>query len=247
MNTTTAERSVLIWDRPTRLFHWLLALGCAAALTIALGFGEHSAAFPYHALIGLALIPVLLLRLGEGLWGSRHAQFRAWPLAPGEALTYLQGALTGGARRYVGHNPGAAYAALAMLVLVAGLALTGLLLGQGLDSVEDLHEWLAYALLATIAAHLLGLVLHTLRHRENIARSMVDGQRLAAPEQGLASTRTVPALVYLVVIGAWGLSVIDHYQPATQSLRLPVLGLPLQIGEVESGVGHHDDDDDNDD
>ena len=46
---------VLIWDLPTRFFHWLLAAGFIAAAFIALALGEDSALFPYHAIIGLAI------------------------------------------------------------------------------------------------------------------------------------------------------------------------------------------------
>lgn len=44
---------------------------------------------------------------------------------------------------YLGHNPGAAHGIFAMLALVLGLAVTGIMLGQGNESVEDLHEILA--------------------------------------------------------------------------------------------------------
>ena len=58
---------------------------------------------------------------------------------------------------YLGHNPGSAYGIFAMLALVLGLAVTGIMLGQGIESVEDLHEILAYVMLAAVGAHVLGV------------------------------------------------------------------------------------------
>ena len=58
---------------------------------------------------------------------------------------------------YLGHNPGSAYGIFAMLALVLGLAVTGIMLGQGNESVEDLHEILAYVMLAAVGAHVLGV------------------------------------------------------------------------------------------
>ena len=58
---------------------------------------------------------------------------------------------------YLGHNPGSAYGIFAMLALVLGLAVTDIMLGQGNESVEDLHEILAYVMLAAVGAHVLGV------------------------------------------------------------------------------------------
>jgi cytochrome b len=55
----------------------------------------------------------------------------------------MRGVLTRKGKMYLGHNPGSAYGIFAMLALVLGLAVTGIMLGQGNESVEDLHEILA--------------------------------------------------------------------------------------------------------
>jgi cytochrome b561 len=41
-------------------------------------------------------------------------------------------------------------------------------MGQGNESVEDLHEILAYIMVGVVIAHILGVVIHTVRRRENI-------------------------------------------------------------------------------
>lgn len=62
---------VLIWDLPTRLFHWLFAGGFRAAVFIAIVIGEDGALFPYHAIIGLTIALMVILRLAWGVAGTR--------------------------------------------------------------------------------------------------------------------------------------------------------------------------------
>src|SRR5688572_27384250 len=97
---------------------------------------------------------MMVLRVVCVFVGSRHERFRYFKFRPRAVLGYLRGALGGrgaggaGAERHAGHNPGAAVAMLVMLVAVLGLAVTGVMLGRGDESVEGLHELLSYTLLA---------------------------------------------------------------------------------------------------
>ena len=69
--------------------------------------------------------------------------FSARCVRPAAVAEYMRGVLTRKGKMYLGHNPGSAYGIFAMLALVLGLAVTGIMLGQGNESVEDLHEILA--------------------------------------------------------------------------------------------------------
>jgi cytochrome b len=57
----------LIWDLPTRIFHWVLAGGFFAAAFLALSAGDDSPLFPYHAIIGLVIAMAVVLRV---IWGG---------------------------------------------------------------------------------------------------------------------------------------------------------------------------------
>ena len=62
---------ILVWDLPTRLFHWLLAAGFAAAFAIAILASDEHPLFPIHALPGLVLAFMVVLRVLWGFVGTR--------------------------------------------------------------------------------------------------------------------------------------------------------------------------------
>ncbi len=223
----------LVWDLPVRLFHWLFAAGFAAAAIIALGLDEDSPVFPYHAIIGLVLMFLVVLRVIWAFIGTRYARFGSLAFSPRSLVTYLVGALTGRARSYVGANPGSAYAALAMALIVAALTATGILLGMGNEGVKEVHEVLAYLMLAVVVSHLLGIALHSVRHRENIAASMVHGFRFADASAAIRSARPLAGAVMVLLTLGWIAMLLARYDPATQTARIPVLDTALQFGESE--------------
>lgn len=241
---------VLVWDLPVRVFHWLFAGGFVAAAIIAVGLGDDSPLFPYHAIIGLALAFLVALRLVWGLVGTRYARFSAQAFSPRTLVAYLGSAIFGGAKRYVGANPGSAYAALAMVLIVIGLAVTGIMLGQGNESVKDVHEVLTYVMFAVIGAHLLGMVLHRVCHHENIAASMVHGRRYADEADGIRTARPIVALLFVVAVAAWSVALVRNFNPATQTATVPLFGTALQVGDADRnddgkhGMRQRDQDDD---
>lgn len=222
-----------IWDLPIRLWHWILTGSLIAASIIALALGEHSSLFPYHSILGLVMGLMVILRLLWGVIGTRHARLASLAFSPGSMLSYLRGVALGGAPRFAGHNPGAAYATIAMLILILVISGTGIALSQGNEGVKELHEISVYALMAVAGAHVLGVVAHTVRHHEPIALSMIHGKKIAEPDQAITSSRPVAGLVFLVLVGAWAFMLARAYDPATQSTTIPFTTFRLQLGEAE--------------
>ncbi len=243
--------TTLVWDIPTRLFHWLLAAGFAVAAAIGFLVDDESPLFPWHAMIGLAIALMVCLRVLWGVFGSRHARFSSFAYGPAAVARYLKAVLLGNGETHAGHNPGSAYAVFAMLLLVIGLAATGIMLGRGMESVKEVHEVLAYVMLGIVAAHVLGVLVHTIRRRENIVASMIHGRKNVDPAEGIRSSHPAAAAAFLIVAGAWSFGLVRNFDPATQTTKLPILGASLQIGEAEHAGGdddatrerHHDDDD----
>ena len=227
------KNTSLIWDLPVRLFHWLLAAGAVSAAIISLLLGEHSPLFPYHGIIGLTLALMVLLRIVWGFIGTRHARFSAFLCSPASVIAYLKGILTGAGPRHISHNPASAYAIVAMLALVLALATTGFLMATGNKSLKDLHEILAYTLLGVIGAHILGVAIHTIRHRDNITGSMIHGRKNVDASHAIRSAQPIAAAAFLIITGWWALSLVRSLDTTTNTARLPILGITLQLGENE--------------
>jgi cytochrome b len=238
----------LVWDLPVRLFHWLFAAGFVAAAGISLILGEHSPLFPYHANIGLVLGAMVALRIVWGIAGPRWARFGSFVFGPGEIARYTIGAMVGGGggKRYIGHNPGSAVAIFAMLALTLGLTVTGIMMARGNEGSKELHELMAYAMCAVVGVHILGVVLHTVRHRENLTLSMIRGTKDVGAAEGIGSSRPVAGVVFLALVGALAAGLLRNYDAGTQSTTVPLIGAALQIGEAEGGGegGERDGEDD---
>lgn len=246
------DERILVWDLPTRLFHWLFAGGFITAFAISQLADEEGALFPYHAIVGLCLALLVVLRLAWGVIGSRYSRFTSFSLSPASVLTYFRDMLVGGGRRHIGHNPASSVAIVAMLLLMLGLGATGFMLGRGNEGMKEAHEVLAYAMAAVAGAHILGVALHTLRHRENITRSMITGVKFGPPGEGIRSGQPLAALVLVGLVGAWSVAVVRNYDAAKRTATLPLLGASLQLaGESEGeddasprGNNNREDDDD---
>jgi cytochrome b len=230
-------KTILVWDFPTRLLHWAFAFSVSASLLIALSVDEDSPLFQLHMLFGLLAAFFVVVRVVWGVIGSKHAQFLRFPLGPMALIGYLRELFARNGRRFAGHNPGAAWAAIAMFALVILLVATGL--GGSGEAFEDVHEVLAYVLLSMIGLHLAGLAWHTIRHRENIAASMVTGRKEGDPAEEIRSARPLWALGLLVGGATWVAALFINHDPKTATVRIPVVGTVVQLGEKESKGNEH--------
>lgn len=227
------SRVVRIWDWPVRVFHLCFATGWIAALAIALLSSKLGTAFPYHSIVGLALGWMVALRLIWGFTGTRHARLGAFAFGPRRVLKYFWDALRFKESRFMGHNPGSAWVIFGMIALTLAQVFTGIAVGSGKKSLRPLHEWLAYAMIALIVAHLLGVALHTLRHKESIALSMLDGKRAGPAEDSIRSTRPIFGVIGAMLILGFFAGVYRNYDTVRQTTKLPLIGVEIRIGESE--------------
>lgn len=238
-------RKDLVYDIPTRLFHWLFVLYFVTAIGITKTVGEHEPTFSYHMMAGLVLGFLVLFRLVWGFVGTEHARFSRFALNPKDLISYLKGVATGDKRRWAGHNPASSWAAVLMLGLGLGLVLTGYRMATGPenDTIKEVHELFANSFLIIALLHIVGIIVHTLRHKEWIGLSMLSGRKDSVPahEQITQSHGLVGLLLLLAVVG-WVTYLNRQYDPKTQQLQL--FGQTLQLGELEDdeheGKHHHE-------
>lgn len=230
----TLPRSTLVYDLPTRLFHVLFAGLFVTAFTIA-NVAEDSPAFPYHMLAGALLATLVILRLIWGVAGTRYARFSSFELNPARLIEYFRAMFGSGTRTWTGHNPASSWAALIMIGLAAGLAITGVLMVNGNEQVEDVHELLANSFLVVAVLHVAGVIVHQLRHRDAFAFSMVDGRKQAPEAEGIAGARPVAGLAIVAVVAALGIYLLRGFEPATGALQS--FGSTFQLSESEGEAG----------
>lgn len=228
-------RQVLVYDLPTRLFHWLFAGFFISAFAIANLVDDDSALFALHMLAGLCMVFVVLIRLTWLLVGTRHARLGDLNLNLKHLLAYLKGAVAGGNARRLGHNPASSWAAVAMIGLALGLGTTGWLMASGGESdvIEEVHELMANAFFVVVLLHLAGVVVHVLRHRDGLQATMITGrkQATAADEPPVRSLR-LAAASFLMLTGLFMGYLVQHYDARSRALDL--FGTTLQLGENES-------------
>ena len=108
-----------IWDLPTRIFHWAL-LACVTGLVITGKVGGN--ALNLHELLGYAVLTLVAFRVLWGLVGGRWSRFVQFVPSWSRVRAYVRGDVASPA----GHNPLGALSVLAMLVLLALQAISGL-------------------------------------------------------------------------------------------------------------------------
>ena len=186
---------ILVWDAPVRLGHWLIAGGFVLAWLTS----EFESLRLVHAAAGGTVVGAAFFRLLWGVVGTRHARFASFVRGPGAAFAYLEGLATGRAPHTTGHNPAGAWAILALLGLGLATGATGWLIYNDLGGhwVEELHEGLAQGMLGLALVHLVGVIVGSLAHRENLVRAMVTGMKRGAPVEAIAGARPLAALFLL--------------------------------------------------
>ncbi|MFC1610626.1 cytochrome b/b6 domain-containing protein [Myxococcota bacterium] len=236
---------ILVWDVPTRVFHWLFTSATVAAMGIAAIADDDGPTFQVHMLFGLIAGFTVIMRLFWGVVGSKHARFGSFLFGPKALIDYVRGAIRRNAARHLGHNPGSAYVVYVMLLLTLGLAFSGLLMSTS-KALEEAHEVMAHLLPLIAIAHVAGIVWHTFRHRENIALSMIDGKKEGESSLAISSSHVGIGAVFLVLTLGWTAVVFGGHDEHSGQLNL--FGATFLLGESEHDQSaEHDDDDDDDD
>jgi cytochrome b len=250
--TFTAEdplmRRVLVYDLPTRLFHWLFAGLFITAFTIANVVDDDSARFSLHMLAGLGMMFVIALRIIWSLAGTRHARLGDLVLNPAHLVAYFTGMFSPGSKRWIGHNPASSWAAVTMVSLGVGLGVTGYLMATGAESdwLEETHEFMANAFLVVVLLHIAGVMAHVLRHRDRLESSMITGKKQAlADDQEPVQARPIAGLAFVLLTAVFIGYLLQNYDAQARTLGL--FGATLQLGENEHDAPSGEIDGDEDD
>ncbi|MBI4740070.1 MAG: cytochrome b/b6 domain-containing protein [Betaproteobacteria bacterium] len=240
-------KRILVWDIPTRLFHWLLA----ASFAVAWASSGSDEWLSVHGFSGYLMLGLIVFRLIWGVAGGNYARFSSFRHGSLAGLAYLRQLLAGHARRHIGHNPAGAQAVFLMLALGLAVCLTGVLTqggeeghgaAAGLTGVavgrlfKEAHEIAATLMLLVVIGHLAGVALESWRHRENLPRAMITGFK-EAPDEALddsPASRRYPLVGASLLLSAiaFGLWWFSYALPAALAPKSTADGAAPQVAFV---------------
>jgi cytochrome b len=171
----TPPATVKVWDPFVRAFHWSLA----ALFLLAYATGDEVE--QVHIVAGYTIAGLLALRILWGLVGPRHARFSDFVRSPRAVLAYLRNMVLLRAPRYLGHNPAGGAMVVALIVMLIGTCTTGYMMTTdaywGAEWVEEVHEALANLTVGLVVVHVLGVLVASFEHRENLVKAMITGRK----------------------------------------------------------------------
>ncbi len=186
-NKQSSPGKVLVWDLPTRLFHWLLVILVTTSFITAKIGGN---AMQYHEWSGFTILALLLFRLVWGFVGSRESRFATFVRGPAAVFRYAVKILRPDSRHYLGHNPLGGWSIIAMLSALMVQAGTGLFANDDIDTEGPLYKWVSEAtsdwltrvhklnqevIIGLVAIHILAVLFYFFYKRENLLKPMITG------------------------------------------------------------------------
>lgn len=177
------KQTILVWDFPTRIFHWLLVVCFAGAWLTS----ESERLQMIHYAFGYSAVALVLFRLVWGFVGTKYARFSQFIKGPKEMIGHAKGLLTGHQHITPGHNPVGGIVMLGLMLVILLIGVTGYwsvkeFLG---DFMSEAHEAIASLALGLVIIHILAAVIMSLLQKENLVRAMMNGKKNGLPEQAI--------------------------------------------------------------
>lgn len=212
-----SSHTVRIWDLPTRLFHWLLAL-CIVALVVTAKLGGN--AMNWHLSLGHAVLALLIFRLLWGLVGGYWSRFGNFFHSPAALLRHVRG--KGRVQDSAGHSPLGALSVFAMLLVLmaqvgSGLlsddeiafsgSLTRFVSGDTVSLATNYHvHWGQYLIYALLGLHLVAVAYYSHKKRGLVTAMVTGDKTLELPVPSTRDTAARRLLAAALAVLASGLA-----------------------------------------
>ena len=169
VNLKSMKTRTLIWAWPTRVFHWMLAIGFASAYIL----GDFDDYRQFHFAFGAMVGVLALMRIIYGFIGPRYSRFSNFPVGLKNQIAFAKSVFSK-QTDYIGHNPVASLVMLGIMITGVFTAVSGYLLylnesqGEMLFAggyfVEEAHEIFANVFLGLVIFHLAGVLVDLFLH-----------------------------------------------------------------------------------
>ncbi len=203
------SKRILLWDLPTRLFHWSLALAVGAAVVTGQVGGN---LIDWHGRIGLFIVGLLAFRIVWGIVGSTYARFAQFFPTPAKIKAYLAGRWAG-----EGHNPLGALSVFGLIFLLTVQVATGLFANDDIaftgpladlvarevsNRLTGLHHLLGNGLIALVVLHVAAIGFYGHVKKQKLLKPMITGWKDDADGEPARGGGLVALVVALLVASA---------------------------------------------
>jgi cytochrome b len=207
---------VRVWDLPTRLFHWALALCVVGSIATGYIGGD---IIQWHARLGYAILTLLLFRIVWGFVGGYWSRFASFVYSPRSVVAYLR--QRAHPDHLIGHSPLGAGSVFAMLFFLLAQAATGLVSDDEISFTGPLNRFVSSAralaatwyhkevgqriLISLVLLHVAAILFYLVKKKRNLIHAMVVGDKEVAQatraSRDTAGTRIAALLILAVCAG----------------------------------------------
>ncbi len=211
-------KTLRVWDLPTRIFHWLLAV-CVISSLVSGEVGGN--AMIWHFRLGYCVITLLLFRVVWGFVGGHWSRFKQFFYSPLTILRYLRG--QNKPEHDVGHNPLGSLSVWGLLFILSAQVASGLMsddeiASQGLlvkfisgttsSFATGYHKhWGKAIIIVLICLHVAAILFYLFKKKQNLITPMLKGDKVldgsseqAHPASKDERAQRITALVIFAVI-----------------------------------------------
>ena len=209
---------ILVWDMPTRLFHWLIVIFVVFSFATGMMGGNW---MPYHLKSGYIILTLLLFRLSWGFWGGRYSRFGSFVRGPIAVMAYAKMLLHKDSPKVLGHNPMGGWSVMAMLAALLVQVGTGLFANDDIATQGPLYGWVSKStsdwltgihlfnkgvIIFLVVLHLSAVLFYLLSKHDNLIIPMVTGMRAwseDAPSSNYKIWQAILTAALSIVIAYW--------------------------------------------
>lgn len=180
-----------VWDPVSRLWHWVFAVAIVANWILGTFMSFYTV--QWHFYVGYLVIALLAFRLLWGVWGPAPARFKSFLPTPSQIARDLGTFFRREPNGVPGHTALGALSVYAMLLVIAGQAISGLFIeaddffeeaplfdyvsGGVSDFMSFWHHTLPDVILALVILHIAAILFYLVWKRENLISPMIHGRK----------------------------------------------------------------------
>lgn len=205
---------IRVWDLPTRLFHWALAILVVFSFTTGKIGGTW---MEWHLKSGYAILALLIFRLAWGVAGSETARFSSFLRGPRTAWAYARETLASRQPSSLGHNPLGGWMVMLMLAILLLQASSGLFADDEISTqgplaakvsnalvarMTTIHKYNEWVIAAAAGLHVLAIAAYRWSFKEDLLSPMLHGWKSLPAQLRPAQPAHASSLLALVLAAA---------------------------------------------